>query len=93
MKFALPPYTKHFGSYTFYVIYTLMWLDTWRITPTLRHVQDGGLIALFGIFTAIAFIIISILNAIFRSKDQRKFYLWLILFIALPPIAFIMINS
>ncbi len=86
MKLVLPPFKKHFVSYTFYIIYTLLWLQTWRITPTLRHVPDGGLIALFGIFTAIAFIMITILNAIFRSKDQRRFYLWLIVFIILPPL-------
>jgi len=71
----------------------LLWIDTWRTLPKWRHELDGGLIPLFGMFTAIVFIIISILNAIFRSKDQRKFYLWLILFIILPPAAFIfMIN-
>jgi hypothetical protein len=93
MKLALPPFTKYYASYTFYFIYALMWSQTWRIMPQLKHDLDGGLIPLFGVFTAIAFIIISILKAIFRSKDQRKFYLWLILFIILPPVAFILMNS
>jgi len=64
----------------------------WLMIPQLKHELDGGLIPLFGMFTAIAFIIIGILNAIFRIKDQRKFYLWLILFIILPPAAVIIVN-
>ena len=93
MKLALPPFRKHYASYTFYCIYVLLWIDTWRTLPKLRHELDGGLVALGGVFTAVIFIIINILNAIFRSKDQRKFYLWLILFIILPPAAFILMNS
>jgi hypothetical protein len=93
MKLALPPFSKHYASYTFYCIYILMWFDTWRSIPKLRHELDGGLVPLFGVFTAIAFIIISILNAIFRSKDQRRFYLWLILFIILLPVAFVSIAN
>jgi uncharacterized membrane protein (GlpM family) len=92
MKLALPPFSKHYASYTFYVIYILMWFLMWLMIPQLKHELDGGLIPLFGMFTAIAFIIIGILNAIFRIKDQRKFYLWLILFIILPPAAVIIVN-
>jgi hypothetical protein len=92
MKITLPPFNKHFASYTFYVIYILIWLQTWRITPQLKHELDGGLVFLCGVFTAVIFIIISILNAIFRTKDQRRFYLWLILFTILPPVVFIILN-
>jgi len=93
MKLALPPFRKHYASYTFYVIYTLMWFHTWQTTPQLRNEFDGGLVALAGVFTAVIFIIISILNAIFRGKDQRRFYLWLIVFIILPPTFFCLIIN
>ena len=91
MKLALPPFTKHYASYTFYIIYTFMWFSTYLSIPKLRHEPDGGIVPLFGMFTAIVFIIISIINAIIRSKNQRKFYLWLIVFIILPPATFVVI--
>jgi len=93
MKISLPPFKQRFISYTFYVIYTLLWVNTIKITPSLRHEPDGGLVMLFGFFTAIIFIIITILNAIFQGKDQTKFYLWLILFIIIPPSIFLIIYS
>jgi len=93
MKPALPPFSKHYVSYMFYCIYILCWAYTWYILSVLKQQEDGGVFLLACTFISIMFIIISILNAIFRSKDQRKFYLWLIPFIILPPtIVFILLS-
>jgi len=93
MKNVLPPFKKHFVSYTFYLIYVLCWLDTWRMEPKLRYELDGGLVVMFGFLIAILFTLITTLNTIFRSKEQTKFYLWLIVFIIIPPAIFILSSS
>jgi L-cystine uptake protein TcyP (sodium:dicarboxylate symporter family) len=86
MKAILQNIKKHPTSIIFYVIYAFLWRIA--LIPAKKDEPDGGLLGLAGFFTAIVFIIISLVKAI-HTKDQ--YYVWLILFIVAPVvIGFIM---
>ncbi len=71
---------QHPVSVFFYIVYTLLWYNTYQSGK--HHITDGGLLGLAGVFTAIVFIIICLINA-FNTKSYR-FYFWLIFFIIIP---------
>ena len=53
--------------------------------------KEGGLLVLAGIFTAIAFIAISLLNA--YQSDEYRFYFWLIALIIIPVVIELCLSS
>ena len=87
MKALFKSLKKHPGSIIFYLINVFLWYQTLHVNKV--HSLDGGLVGVFGFFTAIIFIIISLIKAI-RTKDQ--YYLWLILFIVVPLVILVIFN-
>ncbi len=77
---------KHALSITFYLIYDFLWYNT--LKPAEKRMTDEGLLGVAGIFTGLIFVIMSFIKAL-RTKDQ--YYLWSILFVALPVIIAFMI--
>lgn len=73
---------KHPFSIAFYLFYAFMWYRTSQVFKL--HIIDSGLLGVAGVFTAIIFIVISLLNAYFTKS--YKFYLCLIVLIIIPAV-------
>jgi hypothetical protein len=65
---------QHPVSVSFYIIYWLLWYNAYGVI--FHPMREGGLLLLAGVFTAVVFIAISLINA--YSNNDYKFYLLLI---------------
>jgi hypothetical protein len=89
MKVVWQSIKQHPTSVIFYIIYCLLWYSTYGLI--FHPMREGGLLVLAGIFTAIVFIIISLVNA--SQTNNYKFYLWLIVFIVIPVVIEFCLSS
>jgi hypothetical protein len=80
---------QHPFSVFFYIIYCLLWCNAYSIV--FHPMREGGLLMLTGFFTAIAFILISLINI--YQTNHYKFYCWLIALIIMPVVIAFCLSS
>jgi len=89
MNAALQSIKRHPFSVIFYIIYCLLWCNTY--TLIFHPMKEGGLLVLAGAFTAVAFILISLVNA--YQTNNYKFYWGLIALIVIPVVIEFYLSS